>query len=174
MKIGSKLRRLRKLRGLTIEEVADKADLTKGFISQLERDKTVPSVTTLKQILDVLGVDLAKFFSDLEEREHNIFTKKERILEIKTGDYKIENLIPRLKYLEMEPEVLTLQPGAVYETSFDEDEGFGFVLKGRVEVTVDDETQKITRGDCFYVFFDNDLIIKNLTSKNAEILIVNY
>ncbi len=174
MKLGPKLRRLRKLRGLTIEEVADKADLTKGFISQLERDKTVPSVTTLKQILDVLGVDLAKFFSDLEEREHNIFTKKERILEIKTGDYTIENLIPRLKYLEMEPEVLTLQPEATYETTFEEDEGFGFILKGRVELTVEDETRKVTRGDCFYIFFDNRLVIKNLTQKTAEILIVNY
>ena len=54
MKIGPKIRRLRKLRGLTIEELAENADLTKGFISQLERDITVPSVINLKQVVEVL------------------------------------------------------------------------------------------------------------------------
>ncbi len=174
MKIGSKIRRLRKLRGLTIEELADKADLTKGFISQLERDRTVPSVTTLKQILDVLGVDLSSFFSDMTEREHNIFTRKDRIPGTTTKAYKIESLIPKLKYLEMEPVLLTLEPDAEYKGHFEEDEGFGFVVKGNVQVQVEDEKKILNRGDCFYVFFDNILSLKNLSKKEAEILIVNY
>ena len=74
MKIGQKIRRLRKLRGLTIEELSDHAALTKGLISQLERDKTVPTIVTLKQVLDVLGVELATFFDEFQEREKNIFT----------------------------------------------------------------------------------------------------
>ncbi|NOX36272.1 MAG: helix-turn-helix domain-containing protein [Calditrichaeota bacterium] len=174
MKLGPKLRRLRRLRGLTIEELAEKADLTKGFISQLERDKTVPSITTLKQVLDVLGVDLATFFSDLEDREKNIYTRKERVVEKKGKFYRIENLIPKLKYLEMEPVLLTLEAQAEYSENFEEDEGFGFVVRGRLELTVDKEKRIVNRGDCFYIFFDNKLVVKNLTKKPAEILIVNY
>ncbi len=174
MKLGSKLRRLRRLRGLTIEELAEKADLTKGFISQLERDKTVPSITTLKQVLDVLGVDLATFFSDLEDREKNIYTRKERVVEKKGKFYRIENLIPKLKYLEMEPVLLRLEAQAEYSENFEEDEGFGFVVRGRLELTVDKEKRIVNRGDCFYIFFDNKLVVKNLTKKPAEILIVNY
>lgn len=174
MEIGPKIRRLRKLRGLTIEEVAEKANLTKGFISQLERDLSIPTVTTLKQILDVLGVSLSAFFSDISEREKNIYTVKDRLLETQTKDYRIDNLIPKMKYLEMEPQLITLQQQGKLELTFEEDEGFGFVVKGKVDVTVDKEHRVLSKGDCFYIFFDNDLKIKNLSTKESEILLINY
>ncbi|GAB4332146.1 MAG: cupin domain-containing protein [Calditrichia bacterium] len=174
MKIGAKIRRLRKLRGLTIEELADKAELTKGFISQMERDLTVPSIVNLKQVLDVLGVQLSSFFSDLSEGEQNIFTKKDRTLLSDEERFKLESLIPKLKYLEMEPVLLTLEPEVTYSKNFEEDEGFGFVVKGSLEVQIDAERKMVSKGDCFYIFFDSELTIKNLSKKTAEVLIVNY
>ena len=51
MDIGSKIRDLRKTQGLTQEELADRAELTKGFISQIERNMTSPSIATLEDIL---------------------------------------------------------------------------------------------------------------------------
>lgn len=174
MKIGQKLRRLRKLRGLTIEEVATNADLTKGFISQLERDKTIPTVVSLKQVLDVLGVDLATFFSDFEERERHIFVRQDRLAEDSGDGHRIESLIPRLRYLEMEPQLLTLAPLATYGCRFEEDEGFGFLVKGRARLTVNSETRTLNRGDCFYLFYDNQFEVENLTRRPAEVLMVNY
>lgn len=174
MEIGQKIRRLRKLRGLTIEEVAEKANLTKGFISQLERDLSIPTVTTLKQILDVLGVSLSAFFSDISEREKNIYTIKDRLLEEQGKGFRVDNLIPKMKYLEMEPTLITLMPQGKYEAVFEEDEGFGFVVKGKVDVTVGNEHRILSKGDCFYIFFDTELKIKNLSTKESEILLVNY
>ena len=58
MKIGNKLKELRIQKGLTQEELADRAELSKGFISQLERDLTSPSIATLVDILQVLGLSL--------------------------------------------------------------------------------------------------------------------
>lgn len=174
MKIGQKIRRLRKLRGLTIEELADHANLTKGFISQLERDKTVPTIVTLKQVLDVLGVDLATFFTEFEEREQNIFLKKDRIIENSAKNFSSELLIPKLRYLEMEPVLITINPSSVYAQKYEDDEGFGFIVKGRIELSVDREKRIVKRGDCFYVFFDNKLEMVNLTKKTAEVLVVNY
>ena len=63
MKIGEKLRKLRLSKGMTQEELAERADLTRTFISQLERDLTSPSVDTLEMILRALGTDLKDFFS---------------------------------------------------------------------------------------------------------------
>ncbi len=174
MEIGAKIRRLRKLRGLTIEELAQGAELTKGFISQVERDKTVPNVMNLKQIVEFLGIDLATFFSEFEERESNIYTNKDRVEEERTEQYQVFSLVPRLKYLEMEPTLLVLQPFAVYERHFEEDEGFGYVLKGRLELKIENEKRTVNRGGCFYVFFDNKILMRNITNKPAEILIVNY
>ncbi len=174
MKIGTRLRRLRKLRGLTLEQLADNAQLTKGYISQLERDKTVPTVGTLKQILDVLGISLGSFFSDLEVSEKNIFSKKDRLLQGEGKNFRKENLIPKLKYLEMEPLLLHVAPLATFSEKYEEDEAFGFIVRGRLELSVEKEKRVVNKGDCFYIFFENNLVIKNLTRKTAEILLVNY
>ena len=55
MKIGNRLKELRIQKGLTQEELADRCELSKGFISQLERDLTSPSIATLVDILQCLG-----------------------------------------------------------------------------------------------------------------------
>ena len=67
MKIGDRVRRLRMQRGLTQEELANRCELSKGFISLLERDLTSPSVDTLTDILESLGTDLKNFFSDFTD-----------------------------------------------------------------------------------------------------------
>ena len=56
MDIGSKLKEIRTLKGLTQEELADRAELSKGFISQLERNLTSPSIATLTDILQCLSL----------------------------------------------------------------------------------------------------------------------
>ena len=62
MSIGNRLKELRVLKGLTQEELADRAELSKGFISQVERDLTSPSIATLTDILQCLGTSLSEFF----------------------------------------------------------------------------------------------------------------
>ena len=57
MEIGEKIKELRIERGLTQEELADRAELSKGFISQVERDLTSPSIATLEDIVISLGTD---------------------------------------------------------------------------------------------------------------------
>ena len=69
MEIGEKLRRLRKEKQLTQEELANRCELSKGFISQLERDLTSPSLDSLNDILESLGTNLAEFFSEKKEEK---------------------------------------------------------------------------------------------------------
>ena len=69
MNIGQKVRELRIAKNLTQEELADRSELSKGFISQLERDLTSPSIATLVDILQCLGTNLNEFFSDDEEEQ---------------------------------------------------------------------------------------------------------
>ena len=58
MDIGAKIKRIRLSNQLTLEELANRSELTKGFLSQLERDLTSPSVATLENILEALGTNL--------------------------------------------------------------------------------------------------------------------
>ena len=64
MEIGNKIKQLRTQKGLTLEELASRSELTKGFLSQLERDLTSPSITTLGDILEALGSSLSEFFRE--------------------------------------------------------------------------------------------------------------
>ena len=76
MDIGAKVKELRTLKGLTQEELADRAELSKGFISQLERDLTSPSIATLMDILQCLGTTLGEFFNETAE-EQIVFGKQD-------------------------------------------------------------------------------------------------
>jgi transcriptional regulator with XRE-family HTH domain len=62
--IGQRIKELRSQRGLTLEEVAEKSGCTPGFLSQLERNKAAPSITTLYSIAEALGVKVTDFFPD--------------------------------------------------------------------------------------------------------------
>ena len=69
MNIGEKIKNLRLKNGLTQEELADRCELSKGFISQVERNLTSPSISTLTDILQSLGTDLSEFFAKDTQEE---------------------------------------------------------------------------------------------------------
>ena len=73
MDIGPKIKELRMLNGLTQEELADRSELSKGFISQLENDVTSPSIATLEDILQCLGMTLSEFFAREESPVQKVF-----------------------------------------------------------------------------------------------------
>ena len=62
MDIGAKIKLLRIKNQLTLEELANRSELTKGFLSQVERNLTSPSIATLEDILEALGTSLGEFF----------------------------------------------------------------------------------------------------------------
>ena len=69
MEIGSKIKALRLQYDLTQEELANRCELTKGYISQLENDLTSPSIATLVDILSALGTTLKDFFAEEQEEK---------------------------------------------------------------------------------------------------------
>ena len=69
LEIGQKIKQLRIQKGLTLEELASRSELTKGFLSQMERDLTSPSIATLNDILEALGTTLAEFFKEEKEEQ---------------------------------------------------------------------------------------------------------
>ena len=150
-KIGTKIKDLRIQKGLTQEELADRCELSKGFISQLERDLTSPSIATLLDILTCLGTDLKDFFNDSEDnqiafKEADYFEKIDEELH-----NKIEWIIPNAQKNMMEPIRLSLSPGgSTYPDNPHEGEEFGYVLKGSVEIHIGTQIFKAKKEESFY------------------------
>ena len=132
MKIGAKVKELRVQKGLTQEELADRTELSKGFISQLERDLTSPSIATLMDILQALGTDLKDFFNEEPEEQ-------------------IEWIIPNAQKNIMEPIRLTLAPGgSTYPDNPHEGEEFGYILSGSITIHIGKKSYRAKKGESFY------------------------
>lgn len=151
MKIGYKIKTLRLAKNLTQEELADRAELSKGFISQLERDLTSPSIATLTDILQCLGTNLKDFFND-EEEEQIVFHKEDYFEKTdKELGNTIEWIIPNAQKNEMEPIRLTLAPnGSTYPDLPHEGEEFGYVLSGSIQIHIGTRVHKARKGEAFY------------------------
>ena len=73
---------------LTQEELANRVELTKGYISQLENDLTEPSISTLEDIVKALGTNLSDFFEE-EKQEEQIVFKKDDYLKYENAGYTV-------------------------------------------------------------------------------------
>lgn len=151
MEIGKKIKDLRIQKNLTQEELADRCELSKGFISQLERDLTSPSIATLIDILQCLGTDLKHFFNDSDDdqisfKETDYFEKTDEVL----GN-RIEWIIPNAQKNMMEPIRITLEKGgSTYPDNPHEGEEFGYVLSGSICLILGNRTIRVKKGESFY------------------------
>lgn len=151
MKIGSKIRSLRIEKQLTQEELANRCELSKGFISQLENDITSPSIATLVDILEILGTNLPEFFN--ENKDEKVTYKYDDMFETENEDlkYKLMWLIPNAQKNAMEPIMLTLEPfGRYLEEEPHEGEEFGYILSGSIYLHLGDKKYKVKKGESFY------------------------
>lgn len=173
MSIGEKIKRLRLENGLTQEELADRSELSKGFISQLERDMTSPSIASLTDILESLGTNLKEFFSEHDEKvvfsEEDFFEKTDDHL-----GYKLEWIIPNAQKNEMEPILLTIVPDGEFE-SHDPHSGeeFGYVLSGRIQLRVGGKHFNVKAGETFYYEANREHCILNKSKRPAKVLMVS-
>ena len=173
MIIGEKIRDLRLSCELTQEELADRCELTKGYISQLENDLTSPSITTLIDILSALGTDLKEFFSSGDEEEKIVFSKNEFIEKI-TDEYTLNWLVPNAQKNAMEPIFIKLNAGASTDQDFPhEGEEFGYVIKGEILLVLGKRKVKVKKGESFYFTPNKVHQIINKGSNPAEFIWVS-
>ena len=169
MDIGTKLKELRVLKGLTQEELADRAELSKGFISQLERDLTSPSIATLLDILQCLGTSVGEFFNESPE-EQIVFGKSDYF---EKHDAELKNeikwIIPNAQKNAMEPILMELESeGRTKEDFPHEGEEFGYILQGSISIHIGSKTYKAKKGESFYFVSEKN---HYLSSKAGAVLI---
>ncbi len=151
MNIGEKIKELRVRNGLTQQELADRCELSKGFISQVERELTSPSIATLMDILESLGTNIKDFFN--EQVDEKIVFKKDDIfsLENKELSHVIHWIIPNAQKNKMEPIIMELGPGESSSKVEDPHDGeeFGYVLTGSIILHLGKHHYRVRKGESF-------------------------
>lgn len=169
--IGEKLKRLRIENELTQAELANRTELSKGFISQLENGLNSPSIVTLTDILSCLGSDLSTFFS--KEEEEKVVVKYEDTFEQRNDElgYVLDWLVPSSQNRDMQPVRITLQCGGVSEEIYPFDgEEFGYVVKGKISINIGKKKYIAKAGESFYFKVKQIHWLENIGKKEAVVL----
>ena len=169
MDLGGKIKQMRNQKSLTQEELADRCELTKGYISQLENNLNSPSIATLTDILSALGSNLAEFFK--EEPEEKVVFTKEEFIEKDADGVRSAWLIPNAQKNMMEPMLVELEAGAATAGDIPhEGEEFGFVLDGKLAVVLGNKHHLCKKGEAFYYSANKPHHLINKGNGRAKLL----
>lgn len=162
VQISQKIKSIRKDKNLTIQEIAERAGVTKGLISQIENSRTLPSLLVLMQIIKALEVDLNFFFNDLSldgreapvlvlrKEEYNKFEKEP------ASGYQYERIFTRkIKSGAVDFVLLEIKPGSVRNFVTTDAFEFKYILQGTVKYIFRDQTVELFEGDS--MLFDGRL-----------------
>lgn len=147
--LGERLRAARLGHGLTLRQAAERADLSRAFLSQVERGEVSPSVASLTKIAEALTINLAELFLPPVQRTEGLVRATERVrMTLRPGEHWDEVLSPSLagKLLVLQS---TIRPGAGSGAAYHHpaDEECVLVQQGRLEIQVDDQVHVLTAGD---------------------------
>ena len=172
MDIGPKIKRLRIRNRLTLEELASRCELPKGFLSQLERDLASPSIATLEDILEALGTSLSEFFQ--EEREEKVVFRGEDFFIDERDDCTIRWIVPNTQKNKMEPILLELPSGGQsFPSGPHAGEEFGYVVKGSVTLVIGEQETTVRSGETFYLDGQQEHSLRNDRKTTAQVLWVS-
>lgn len=175
MDIGEKLRQMRLQRGLTQEDMADRCELSKGFISQVERNLASPSIATLMDMLECLGSSLSQFFSEAKD-EKIVFAPQDMFVKEDAEGLRgsITWLVPDAQKNSMEPILVELdEAGESYPLPPHEGEEFGYVLSGSIHLVMGEKKTRVRTGCSFCIHPRETHCIVNAGKTKAKVLWVS-
>ncbi len=181
IQISNRIKERRRERNITVQELAQRANVSKGLISQIENSRTIPSLMVLIDIIKALEIDLNEFFKDIRskstdfpilvkrkseydhfEKEHAVGFHYQRIFTQLINQSTVDIVI-----LELEPDAIR----PLVETDAFE---YKYIIAGQVEYQFNEERIILNQGDS--MLFDGRIphTPKNLGTQTASMLVVYF
>lgn len=173
--VGPKLRAVREMYGLSQRELAKRAGVTNGMISQIEQNRVSPSIGSLKKILDGLSLSLADFFTLDFGSSEQVFYMQDELPDLGSGPISFHLVGFNRKDRKMSVMHEVYAPGAdTGEEMLQHDgEEAGVVVRGSIELTVGAEARVLGPGDSYYFASHIPHRFRNLGDDEAEIISAN-
>ncbi|WP_223635608.1 helix-turn-helix domain-containing protein [Planococcus sp. 4-30] len=170
MEIGTKIRAIRNRKKITIAQMCEETGLSKGFVSNIENNKTSPSINTLQTISNFLEVPMPYLL--LEKREHMSVVKKEERTRSTFNSLKVEHLSSkgglRMRLVEFPP------GASMGEQNAHEGEECHLVLEGKLLAEQGEDHMVVEEGDSFSWNASVPHFVKNIGEGKAVVLISVY
>ncbi|HEX5171813.1 MAG TPA: XRE family transcriptional regulator [Cyclobacteriaceae bacterium] len=179
-RIAQKIRAARLGKNLTIQEVARRSNVSKGLLSKIENSRTVPSLPVFISLIQSLDLSLKEFFEDM------VLMNGKDFVHIKKNEYKpmIREDRPGFSYLHilsqnitnctMEITLLTLEPGAKGNPTTTDGYEFKYILQGRCDYYINNESILLMEGDSIYFDASKPHLPVNNSRKRTVMLVVYF
>lgn len=182
--VGEKIKQIREMKKVSIEELAVRSGMELAMIQKIEQEKNIPSLAPLVKIARALGVRLGTFLDDSDSYGPVV---------VRSGEYQkgarftsqSSEAREHLNFFSlafdkagrnMEPFIVEIEPGqqSDYMLSSHEGEEFIYVLEGEIEINYGKEVYRLAKGDSIYL---DSIVLHNVHAGNnhsAKILAVVY
>ncbi len=177
--LAQRLKRFRLQRGLTLEEVASQAGLSRGWLSKVENFRATPSLPALSEIVRVLGIPLSELFEGLDTRMPLAVVRADERIEFRRDEevslIKYQSLAHSRPGRQMDPFELTIPPEDTRPQLTHSGEEFLYVLDGRVRLEYGERSEELNPGDS--VYFDGEephRVVCLEGDRPARVLVVYY
>jgi transcriptional regulator with XRE-family HTH domain len=181
IQISNRIKDRRREKNITVQELANRANVSKGLISQIENSRTIPSLIVLIDIIKALEIDLNVFFKDIHSGSNNfplIIRRKEEYhhfeKEHAEGFHYQRIFTQSIKNSTVDIVILELEPDAYRPQVETEAYEYKYILKGNIEYQFGDESYVLYEGDS--MLFDGRIshTPKNTGTEKASMLVIYF
>jgi len=171
--VGRCIRELRTQKGLSLRALAELSGLSTNAISLIERGDNSPTVSSLHSLATALAVPITAFFEQKIDGQV-IHLKKDQRPTSETAGVRMENLGSGLPNQQIEPFLMTIEPGGSSTSGqiTHSGEELVYVLSGSLVCTINEQEYRLEKGDSLLFLASQPHIYRNQTKKSAQILII--
>ncbi|REC80100.1 DNA-binding protein [Chryseobacterium elymi] len=177
--IGKRIKDIRKENNLTINELANRANVSNGLISRIENGRTIPSLPVLLDLIQSLEIDASYFFEGVEKDSTSKFIyipkENQQIIEkeIEARGFKYMHIFSKsLSSLGFEAVLLTLEPNSKREKVITDAWEFKYILKGTVKYIIDQEEIILSEGDALYFNGRHPHVPESISDESCLMLVL--
>ncbi|AKJ70627.1 XRE family transcriptional regulator [Pandoraea thiooxydans] len=171
--LGGRLRHARRMSGLTLLQLAQKANCSESLISKIEKGNTTPSLATLHRLAVALETNIAALTSPAEPTGGPVMRQGDRPV-IRGGGIALERVVLPTRNGLLQANIHILDPGEGSDGQIEHiGEEVGYVLEGTVELTLRDASYILHAGDAFTFTSETPHGYRNAGEATARILWVN-
>ena len=178
LQLGSRLSALRKRKNMTLDDLSAKSGVSKSILSQIERDLSNPTVTTISRISDALEEKLSDFFLKIEVEEESSVESSKETPSITSKDGLCElNILGAGETVNwLQWYILEMKPKGVLESGSHGPKTFEnlTVIDGQIEISCGESKEILSKGDTFRFQSNRNHSIKNISKQKVQVLMVNY
>lgn len=175
--LGANIKKARKEMGLTLGELGNLADMTASYLSQVERELAEPSISALRKIGKALNVPIYELLMEEDPQDRFLIRKHERSKTNSVqGKHDVEFISPvstdtkKFNMVGFYVKLLPSNENSVADEAIHGAEEMIYVIKGVIEVVVEEDIYVLNSGDSLYILSNLKHTIRNVSEMEAEII----